>query len=407
MRWGALFAIAALAPAGSARAQEGVLVIDFQRAEADEELARHLSTAIRDAAQQMPAWSVTPRDPSMAEAMAAAACETLDVPCLDRIALAHDAERVIHARVIEAPPPAEGAEPAAQRAIEIHVFRASWHAEEMVLHDRVPGRARSPAEVAVRVRSWVERIAGRPLMGRIVVHAASPNAEVLIDGETVLSVQDHTVVTHDVAAGPRTVEVRIPGHYTMRRRVLVAPGQEVVVEAETAETDETETAARPDREERREPRGIAALSDERFDWLGWGLSIGGGTMLLIGLAVSLRIGGIDDEAAYVRYRARVPAGGDVCVDASNSVSHGESPAVVARVDELCGEASTLEVLQWVFFVGGLAAIGTGAYLLLSAEEPPPPADRERRRSRARDQASLQWRPIVSPDGAQLRATLRF
>src|SRR5687768_16704408 len=88
-----------LLAAAEARAQDGVLVMDLEREAGDATLARHLGTAMRDAAAQVPGWRLEPHGPTQAQAMEASACETLDAACLGRIALAHEAERIIFGRV--------------------------------------------------------------------------------------------------------------------------------------------------------------------------------------------------------------------------------------------------------------------------------------------------------------------
>src|SRR5688572_21107599 len=150
-------------------AQEGVLVIDLEREEADAALATHLGAAMREAASQVPGWRVEAQDPSLRDAMTAASCTSLDEACLGRIALAQQAERVIWGRILTLPPTptVESANeaggsplppPVEQRLVELRVFRAGWQTIELTMSDRVPAAAASAAVVMPRVRTWIERI---------------------------------------------------------------------------------------------------------------------------------------------------------------------------------------------------------------------------------------------------------
>jgi hypothetical protein len=95
---------------------------------------------------------------------------------------------------------------------------------------------------------------------------------------------------------------------------------------------------------------------------------------------------------------------DVCVAAEDGLPYGLSNDDLNEVADLCGEADTFEVLQWVFLGTALAAGGTGVALILTeADEPDPEATAGGRAPRP----ALSLTPRLGRRSGHVTATLRF
>jgi hypothetical protein len=98
-------------------------------------------------------------------------------------------------------------------------------------------------------------------------------------------------------------------------------------------------------------------------WTGIGV---GAALIGAGVYAVVRIHQIDSDQGFSAYRSGFGPKADVCnradMGAVSSAPGSSSPSEVSR---LCGQASTFEALQYVFF--GLGALSTagGVYLLVS------------------------------------------
>lgn len=128
-----------------------------------------------------------------------------------------------------------------------------------------------------------------------------------------------------------------------------------------------------------------------FIGLGIGSYVIGAVWLVATIASAVRIGDIQSDPSYATYRERVPPGTtNVCDEAAagNGWVYDEMAIL-----QLCSEAATLEVLQWVFLSAAAAFAGLGTAFLLfepGVERPP-----------------VTVTPSVSADRATFTVTARF
>ena len=119
------------------------------------------------------------------------------------------------------------------------------------------------------------------------------------------------------------------------------------------------------------PRTVEPTVSYNRAWVGWGLIGLGVAFLVADIPVWTRIDSINSDPSMIDYRYRLGLGaGDACTnaDAGNILSvPGLDPVSagtqVDHVRGLCSEGATLEVLQYVFLVLGLASAGLGTTLL--------------------------------------------
>lgn len=125
-------------------------------------------------------------------------------------------------------------------------------------------------------------------------------------------------------------------------------------------------------------------------------SVGLGAALIAGgVFAAVDVQGKSDDADLASYRAALAPSQDACVEARAGKVLPGAPAP-AGVAELCDSADTLTALQYVFFGLGAAAVGTGAYFLISADD-----------SEESGSGRPQLRARVGHDSAKLDLTLAF
>jgi hypothetical protein len=392
---GIVGALLGVALGGTARADDRVAILTLDAAGDDVALASELSSALRARARQMVGWTVRPEERSAATLLADVRCDTASRRCLARVAEAVGADRLIFGTAHR---PAEEGD---RYVVTVNLYEGALGRVQATITELVAFSPASPASLSDVAAVQLERLSGRGVTGRLIVRTDVPNAEVLVDGEAIVSVEHDTVVAHDVRAGTRQVVVRSPGRDAVFRTVEVGAGSEVAVDAmfgvaPTQPTGPPEPVEVPP-SHGDSPRDSGAESAGQPDWLGLGLTTGG-AILLGGFAYSaLRLGAIEDDAIWLKYRRSVPMDRDACEDAADGIPFGVTNEELERVQSLCSEADALEVLQFVFFGAGVAALGAGIYFLLTGDDD----------DDAPDATSLRLEPRLSHDNTGVRATLRF
>jgi len=132
-------------------------------------------------------------------------------------------------------------------------------------------------------------------------------------------------------------------------------------------------------------------------WAGVGL---GGVLVAAGLYSVVRVHDIDTNDRFDLYRQGFPAGVDICDKARNGKS--PSPMVIGaatptEMQDFCSEATTFQMLQYVFFGLGAVSAGAGVYLLATDKGAPAAA--------AQSRWSLS--PSVSHSGGRLQFKVVF
>jgi hypothetical protein len=130
-------------------------------------------------------------------------------------------------------------------------------------------------------------------------------------------------------------------------------------------------------------------------WAGVGL---GGVLIAAGFYSVVRVHDIDTNERFDLYRQGFPAGDDIC----DKARAGQSSKIVGaatptEMQDFCSEATTFQMLQYVFFGLGAVSAGAGVYILATDKGAPPPA------------AQSRWSlaPSVSRSGGRLQFRVAF
>lgn len=120
--------------------------------------------------------------------------------------------------------------------------------------------------------------------------------------------------------------------------------------------------------------------------------IGAGLLVLGGVAVS-RIDDLQNDPGYDAYRRGFDPSSDVCerAAAGATVPGGASPEEVV---DICDEATSWEITNYVALPGGIVMLGMGLYLSLTSDT-------------AQEEPSVSVVPILGPTQAGLTMSGRF
>jgi hypothetical protein len=130
-------------------------------------------------------------------------------------------------------------------------------------------------------------------------------------------------------------------------------------------------------------------------WAGVGL---GGVLLAAGLYSVVRVHDIDTNDRFDLYRQGFPPGDDICDKArAGTSSKIVGAATPTEMQDFCSEATTFQMLQYVFFGLGAVSAGAGVYLLATDKSGQPPAA----------QSSWKLSPSVSRSGGRLDLKVAF
>ncbi len=348
--------VLACSPAMAQQSEERVSVLGIESAEGDLEFVRNLTGALRHAASQMPGWSVLDQDVSFEQMALAHGCEQPDAACLGLIAQTLEVDRILYGEVRRSSTSANY-----NFVVSIHIFTTSSGEISRSLSDTVP-RVRSDIDqLRERVRRYVSELAGVGQSGTLRVTVEAEGAEVLVDGESRGAVTSGSIAL-EVPAGRHRVEVVAPGRERFRGTVTVVSGDTAELEVELSHSDGDDDDDDDD--------GAAPIDEG-----GSGGSISVPGVVLLGAALVsgglvlyswARLQSIDTNPTFQRYRGFVPEPQDACVTASDSLNFDPSvsPADLADVNDLCGEADTLEILQYVFMGTAVATGAIGTYLIV-------------------------------------------
>lgn len=333
-----------LAAPAAVRAQTSVMVLGVRSVEGDDEFARNMTGALRHAASQVQGWDVSDRDVTLSQMALAHGCDEPDPTCMSSIADSLSTQRVIYGDVRRT-----SAGESFDFSVNLYLFNAETDEIEHSVAETIPGVRRDIDDLREPARRYIASLAGAPRAGTLNITVNVPGAEVFIDGESVGSSDgDGHLLIENVQAGTRNVRIVAPGHQSFRSTISVEAYGESTFEAELV--------------------------------IGEGGGGGGGSFPvelvtgvgLLVVAAGLAAGwiyswyrvnfGIHDDPEYVAYR-RSFSDTDPNICATNTAG---GAALNPRLDELCSEASTLEVLEFVFGIGAGVAAGVGLYFIITA-----------------------------------------
>jgi hypothetical protein len=386
--------------ASRASAQSTVIVLGIRSLEGDDELARNLTGALRHAASQVQGWTVSEREVTLAQMALAHGCEEPDPTCLRQMASSLRTQRIIYGDVRRT-----SASGTYDWSVNLHVFNAETDRIEHSVAAIIPSVRSDIDDLRDPVRRFMATLSGAPQVGTLRVSVNVPGAEVFIDDELVGRADDRGVlVVDEVRSGSRRIRVAAAGHQGFRSTVSVEPYQESSFEAELQTSTSTSTASNGGGIRGELVAGIALLTTGVALAAAW-----------IGSWAHVQFG-LQNDAGYAQYRRDVSdflratqgpgvdlAQTDVCALNAQNRYLNDGVATYAldtgdRAASVCSEASTFEVLQFVFGIGAAAAAGAGLYFLitgLTGDTTPP------------EQQSFRLMPSVGPDHAYLGAQLSF
>ena len=404
--------------AAQASAQSSVVVLGVRSVEGDDDVAHDLTTALREGAQDVSEWNVSPTAVSMAQMALAHGCEEVDVACLADIAKGLSADLVVYGTLRR-----NSAREDFDFAFNLSLFNAQSGSIQNSVDDTIMRRDTTKGALAPRAKRLIARLAGADVqepsanasLGSIVVRANIDAGDVLINEQPV-GMLDGGILQYDgLQAGMYRVEIRAHGYASFVRTVRVNEGERVDIEAEMQVGATGSDAALDWEDEPERDEGGHGLR-----WLGWTL-VGVGAVAAAGLVVSwTQIVRINNDDRLERYSGDVAASNqleladarrenrepelfdDFCVPASRGIPYSffNQPDKFGEVQSLCDEADTWELLQYVFLGTAVAAGGTGVVLLLTSG------------SGHGDTASTELprfalTPQVGPERAGMQATFRF
>jgi hypothetical protein len=350
--------------------------------------AEALTVALRSRVRALHGWSLGEGDHSLEILTLGLKCNDVpDQACQAKIAKQIGTDRYIWGTMHKAP--------GRQVSADLHLWARNRPsaATQVTYSDNLT----VPGDDALRriVDEALGKLLGRGETGTVVIRSKSAEAgDVYVDGSPSGAMRLGEMRL-DLAPGTHQVELRSGGG-AQTGTVNVRPGVSIELVlaptggAETvgAAATETTVASRPN-------YGASRV-------MGWA-ALGMGAVLVGGGVYSLvRVRQIDSDDGFERYRQGFRPDQDVCDEAragvSSSVSGAASPT---EASSLCNEASTFQVLQYVFF--GLGAVSTGAGIYLLVRDPGPGASAAAAAHVA--QAPPRWR--VTPQVGRSTAGLRL
>lgn len=312
------------------------------------EQASALSQALRSGVRASQGWSLPEREYSLEVLSLTLGCSEIpDPPCQLRIANEIGADRYVWGTLARAPGTRDV-------IVDLHLFERDVPGGSLQL--RYNDNLVEPGDEALKklAAQALQKLTGGAPKGTLQLKSASANGEIHIGGQIVGSLQDGGANLR-LAPGEHQVEVR--GEAGVEAgTVVIRPNETVQLVLAPLYPASGEMVVAP----------VEVRRDLRKP-LGW-LSVGvGGGLVLGGVYSAVKVGNIESDAGYQAYRRGFSSGQDVCDAARDGRrSSADGAATPREVNEMCDRASTFTTLQYVFFGTGVAAIGAGAYLLISS-----------------------------------------
>ncbi len=349
---------------------QSLIVLGVRSAEGDDEFTRNLTGAVRGAASHVEGWEVSDREVTFVQMALVHDCDNPNPTCLGAIAAALGVERIIYGDVRRT-----SAGDDYDFSINLHVFNATSSTIEHSVADTIPNVQRDIDDLREPALRWIRSLQGAPRTGTLIVRVNVPGAEVLVDGTSVGTVDDNGALrVEDVEAGTRQVRVTAEGHTAFTSSVSVEAYTEATLEGELQAGSE----------------GGGGVPVDLV--VGTSLLIAAGAFAAVWIYSGVTVFGHMNSDEWAGIRAGYDEStANLCT--SGTVDTG-------RPTDICNEAATLEVLQFVFM--GLTALagGLGLYFVVSgASASSGSSDAEA--------ARLELVPSFGPEHAYLGARLRF
>jgi len=396
-----------------AAAQGSVTILGLRSATADDEVARNMTAALRDAADAANGEELehSGRENQLGQLMIAFGCDEPNPRCLGEIGESLASQRLIYGIVQAASDDSGGF------TISLDYFDVEAGEVTRSLEEPIGEEVTSGDGAANLAATLFTNLTGVTVFGGLAVRSTVLGAEVTLDGEPVGTTSSEPLVLRGLAPGEVNLEVQAADHEGFSETVTIAPGEisEVSVELTPGSDD-------PDGVDIIEPDDVdlATTSDRDLPggnrqgrpllWVGVA-SIGVGAVLgSLGLWSSLEVNSArsDDESLLrlelAQWVAPSEGGPD---DVFSEIEGGAQPRGVASREDLLAEydrAHAFEILQFVFYGTGLAAAVVGA-ILVAREVTAIRADRQDETASSGRRFSLQ--PMVLDGGGAVSAGFSF
>ncbi len=207
---------------------------------------------------------------------------------------------------------------------------------------------------------------------------AVTGGELVLDGEPVGKLTEGRAELL-VEPGDHEVRLRRPGKPDLVGQVTVTKHSRAELRLTVPPAEQHEQAAQERAHEAESTRSTRAYWG--YGALGLGAALVGG-----GVWSALKVNDVDSDPRFMSYRSALAKGKDVCDEAERDARLDGTATDPAYIRDQCSTLDTFGALQYVFFGLGAAALGTGAYFLLTDGAPP------------EEQSGLLLTPSVAADG---------
>ncbi|MDB4973257.1 MAG: hypothetical protein JWN48_1598 [Myxococcaceae bacterium] len=395
--------------ASAAHAESSAASLGVRSLDGEDELERRLSTALRSSAKASGDYSVSDKEASLEQLSLVNGCDEPDAPaCLAQIARTLSVDKLLYGTVI-----GQGG----AYELTLFVFDANTKATATMAAHGIPPDLLSATSAGDTVDKVLRRLLGKDVAavptpvattGKLRIEGGVPGTEILLDGVNQGALDDQGLLLLDVPPGDHKVRPAGPEFSQLdERQAFVELGREATVTLGAVQGAAPEDELPPDLDE---PPAPPAHSPSRLRRNIGLATIGVGVAFAIATIYSwVRIEHINHDGSYKEYRADFPKAGtpggvrNVCGPASRGELAQRDPsdaslaALEHKADKLCGEADTLEALQYVFLSGAILGGGVGTYLVLSARDKRSPGLA----------TTLRVNPRFGAQTAGLAATLSF
>lgn len=363
--------VAIMAASVPVHAQNGTVVLGLRSVEGDDALANRLTDSLRRSAKQNTSWRVSAREVSLAQMSLVHGREDPDPSCLTDIALGLKADKLVYGTLQHA----SGGDEARYR-VTIQLFDRQDGGIVKRASETFPSDATGEDALTRLADRLIASLLDRhATTGRLTVRANVPEAIVWLDGERAGALVDGTLVLREVEAGVHTIKVDANGYQPYSTTTTVDAGKQARLQVSLQAKPTSDAVSAPESiQMETDLRPRAEPADDGQTEIILGASLLGGSAVLLGAAIYswVEIESINDDPRFIDYKERVgrlnPSSGDVCNDADAGFPYVAETEPeyddFPEVQSMCNRAELLEVLQYVFVGGAIAAAGTGTYFLV-------------------------------------------
>ena len=393
--WVALLAL--LIPAAAA-GETSVTVLGLRSASAEEDFARDMTAALRQAAESASSGDLvhTGRENDLNQLLIVFDCEGPTPQCLQRVGESLESNRLIYGLVEP-----ESGRSDAGFAVTLGFFNVDTGEIERNLQE-VIDREVGGQELVEPAARYYRALTGTEVTGELALRCNVEEATVLLNGREVGTTGEGPLVVRDLAAGAATLTIRHPDYAEHQQSVNIPAGELLELEVELSEDGGGTSDPDPDPigTDGNDQPPTSSDGERSLLWLGW-TSIGLGVVMGgLGLWGSLDVHFANNDSVLRTERGFWGTDVNVCDQAENGTLHDPSASdyTAADVADECGAARAWQALQFVFYGLGAAAIGVGIWLVI----------REMRNDDDESSGlSLRVEPYVLDGGGAVSATLTF